>query len=299
MNSYLQIAQSVLQKSRQPLSAREILDAAYRLQLVPEHLFGKTQYKTLQARLSEDLLRNRKRTIFARTGPGRFVLREQLCKKKTDNSEYVAPLRAYQLKQFDVICAAQEDIDTMWTAGATVAPFSGLAKAFTRQLPLLEVEKEPSLVHIRLLVTIKCLDRFLSLNSTLTASETSGRSLGFSGYLKGMDADLFSIDSFGFDEASRRTLTEQTTLPKDDLCNLTSLIADHSLQCIKRLDQDEAGKSVVLLTSYECPEPDRLISHIPTHRSPRWVQIPSEINNRDSLEPVSRAIVDNHVLDMT
>ena len=82
MNSYLQIAQSVLQKSRQPLSAREILDAAYRLQLVPEHLFGKTQYKTLQARLSEDLLRNRKRTIFARTGPGRFVLREQLSKKK-------------------------------------------------------------------------------------------------------------------------------------------------------------------------------------------------------------------------
>ena len=186
----------------------------------------------------------------------------------------------------------------MWTTGASVAPFSGLAKAFTRQLPLLEVEKEQSLVHIRLLVTIKCLDKFLSLNSTLTASETSGRSLGFSGYLKGMDADLFSVDPFGFDEASRRTLAEQTTLPKDDLYSLTSLIADHSLQCIKRLDQDEAGKSVVLLTSYECAEPDRLISHIPTHRSPRWVQIPSEINNRDSLEPISRVIVDNHVLDM-
>ena len=289
MNSYLQIAQAVLQKSRQPLSAREILDAAYRLQLVPEHLFGKTQYKTLQARLSEDLLRNRKRTIFARTGPGRFVLRQQLSKTMTENDEYVAPLRAYQLKQFDVICAAQEDVDAMWTTGASVAPFSGLAKAFTRQLPLLEVEKEQSLVHIRLLVTIKCLDKFLSLNSTLTASETSGRSL---------DADLFSVDPFGFDEASRRTLAEQTTLPKDDLYSLTSLIADHSLQCIKRLDQDEAGKSVVLLTSYECAEPDRLISHIPTHRSPRWVQIPSEINNRDSLEPISRVIVDNHVLDM-
>lgn len=298
MNSYLQIAQAVLQKSRQPLSAREILDAAYRLQLVPEHLFGKTQYKTLQARLSEDLLRNRKKTIFARTGPGRFILRQQLSSTTTDNDEYVAPLRAYQLKQFDVICAAQEDVDAMWIRGGSIVPFTGIAKAFTRQLPLLEVEKEQSLVHIRLLVTIKCLGKFLSLNSMLTASETSGRSLGFSGYLKGMDADLFSVDSFGFDEASRRTLAEQTTLPKDDLYNLTSLIADHSLQCIRRLDQDEAGKSVVLLTSYECAEPDRLIAHIPTHRSPRWVQIPSEINNRDSLEPVSRAIVDNHVLDM-
>lgn len=297
MNSYLQIAQSVLQKSRQPLSAREILDAAYRLQLVPEHLFGKTQYKTLQARLSEDLLRNRKRTIFARTGPGRFVLREQLSKTKTDNDEYVAPLRAYQLKQFDVICAAQEDIDAMWTAGATVAPFSGLAKAFTRQLPLLEVEKEPSLIHIRLLVTIKCLDKFLSMNSMLTANEASGRSLGFGGYLKGMDADLFSTDPFGFDEASRRTLAEQTTLSKEDLDGLTSLMADHSLQCIKRLNQDEAGNSVVLLTSYECSEPDKLLSHIPTHRSPRWVQVPSGINNYENLEPVSTIAVENRVLE--
>ncbi len=298
MKSYLQIAQAVLQKSRQPLSAREILDAAYRFQLVPEHLFGKTQYKTLQARLSEDLLHNRKNTIFARTGPGRFVLRQQLNKAVRENVEYVAPLRAYQLKKFDVICAAQEDVDAMWTCSTSYAPFSGLAQAFTRQLPLLEVENERSIVHIRLFVTIKCLGKFLSLNSNLKESELSGRALGFSGYLKGMDADLFSVNPFGFDEASRRTLAEQTTLPKEDLHSLTSLIADQSLQCIRGLDQHKAGEAVVLLTSYECTEPDKLISHIPTHRSPRWIKVPAEINNLDSLEPVSRVVVDNQILDM-
>lgn len=295
MNSYLQIAQAVLQKSRQPLSAREILRAAYRFQMVPKHLFGKTQYKTLQARLSEDMLRNRSKTLFARTAPGRFVLRQQLASSKADHDEYVAPLRAYQLKQFDVICADQEDIDAMWNGSVSVAPFSGLSAAFMRQIPLLEVENEPSLVHLRILVTIKCLNKFLSLNSMPTAS---GRSLGFSGYLKGKDADLFSSEPFGFDEASRRTIAEQTTLPKEDIDDLTALMAIKSLQCIKRLDQHEASGSVVLLTSYECAEPEKFISHIPAHRSARWVQIPTEINDRDSLEPVSRTVVDNHVLTL-
>lgn len=47
MNSYLRLAESVLKKSEQALSASEILEAAYRLQLVPEHLYGKTQHMSV------------------------------------------------------------------------------------------------------------------------------------------------------------------------------------------------------------------------------------------------------------
>jgi hypothetical protein len=78
LDSYLNIAETVLGHARQPLSAREILKHAYTDRLVPSHLFGRTQYKTLGARLSEDILIRRERSAFFRANPGRFFLRRFL-----------------------------------------------------------------------------------------------------------------------------------------------------------------------------------------------------------------------------
>jgi hypothetical protein len=72
--NYLDIAEAVLQIARRPLSARAIMDAAYRGGIVPAHLYGKTQHKTLHARLSEDILRNKLESRFFRTNPGLFFL---------------------------------------------------------------------------------------------------------------------------------------------------------------------------------------------------------------------------------
>ncbi|MBS87897.1 MAG: hypothetical protein CMN64_08460 [Sphingobium sp.] len=75
-NSYLTIARMVLQAVRRPLTPRQIMLEAYKSGFVPEHLHGRTQHKTLQARLSEDILRERDRSAFFRTAPGKFFLRE-------------------------------------------------------------------------------------------------------------------------------------------------------------------------------------------------------------------------------
>jgi hypothetical protein len=52
------------------------MKAAYRGGIVPSHLFGKAQHKTLQARLSEDILHNKLESRFFRTDPGCFFLSE-------------------------------------------------------------------------------------------------------------------------------------------------------------------------------------------------------------------------------
>ncbi|UWQ43940.1 winged helix-turn-helix domain-containing protein (plasmid) [Leisingera aquaemixtae] len=78
MDTYLDIAHKVLRASRRPMSAKGILDAAYRAHIVPEHLRGKTQHKTLQARLSEDILYHRSTSLFFRTEPGVFFLCEMI-----------------------------------------------------------------------------------------------------------------------------------------------------------------------------------------------------------------------------
>jgi len=106
MDTYLEIARTVLKRTRQPLSARQILKTALQMQLVPRDLYGRTQHNTLQARLASDILRHRSNSSFYRTGPGRFFLRAL----QSDPSlplrykhEYQAPLRADQLGRFDVI----------------------------------------------------------------------------------------------------------------------------------------------------------------------------------------------------
>lgn len=76
MDSYLDIAEEVLRTVRRPLSALQILRTAYKRGIAPPHLRGRTQHKTLGARLSEDILRLRDDSRFYRTAPGRFLLRE-------------------------------------------------------------------------------------------------------------------------------------------------------------------------------------------------------------------------------
>jgi len=77
-DSYLELAEAVLRRVRRPLSALEILRTAYAADIAPAKLRGRTQQKTLGARLSEDILHRRDHSRFYRTAPGRFLLREML-----------------------------------------------------------------------------------------------------------------------------------------------------------------------------------------------------------------------------
>lgn len=76
VSAYLQIAETVLRTARRPMSAASIMRKAIMADLVPSHLHGQTQHKTLQARLSEDILERRDHSVFFRTEPGKFFLRE-------------------------------------------------------------------------------------------------------------------------------------------------------------------------------------------------------------------------------
>jgi HB1, ASXL, restriction endonuclease HTH domain len=78
LDAYLEIASRVLREARRPLPPREILRRGLSSGIVPSSLYGKTQHKTLQARLSEDILSRRERSAFFRTKPGYFFLREFL-----------------------------------------------------------------------------------------------------------------------------------------------------------------------------------------------------------------------------
>jgi HB1, ASXL, restriction endonuclease HTH domain len=78
LDAYLDIAAKILRAERRPLSPEAMLTEAYRRAVVPPHLHGRTQHKTLQARISEDIIHRGEHSLFIRTAPGRFFLREFL-----------------------------------------------------------------------------------------------------------------------------------------------------------------------------------------------------------------------------
>jgi hypothetical protein len=291
MNSYLKMSQAVLSKSRQPLTAREILEAAYRLQLVPAHLFGKTQYKTLHARLCEDILHNRRASLFVRTAPGRFSLASCL-EAGGSKSEYVAPQRSYQLKKFDVLCANREDLDPVLQIGTSPVEFQSIAQCFRRQVPLRLAEKTPSLVYLRLLVIIGSSSGLLTLGALDGSEFGGGRAIGLLSFLRGSDADLFSDDPYGIDLAAKRTISEQSSASVRKIHELTRHQPGRALQCIRIADAQSRDNSAVLFVQYQCERPDEFICFFPANRAPRWMRVPAEINDTSALERVSLRLVE-------
>ncbi|UYV15105.1 winged helix-turn-helix domain-containing protein [Porphyrobacter sp. ULC335] len=96
------MAYLILEQARIPLAPREIIRRAYLQEIIPPHLHGKTQHKTLTARLSVNILEHRENSEFFRPWPGRFFLSKYI-EDESIPQEYRTPIvakrRARQLKK--------------------------------------------------------------------------------------------------------------------------------------------------------------------------------------------------------
>ncbi|MCO7729108.1 winged helix-turn-helix domain-containing protein [Brucella intermedia] len=112
-DAYLNMAETVLRSTGVPLRPSEMIALAYASNLLPWHLFGSRQDKTLHARLSEDIARNRENSAFCRTAPGTFFLRELLttsAEKIPMLTEYYARPRKKELKRDYVLTVRSDDL---------------------------------------------------------------------------------------------------------------------------------------------------------------------------------------------
>lgn len=101
-DAYLNIAETVLGAERRPLRPREIIQLAASAELLPWHLYGPRQDKTMHARLSEDVARNPESSRFYRTAPGVFYLQAMRTDPSTPEAyreQYLAPPRRKELKR--------------------------------------------------------------------------------------------------------------------------------------------------------------------------------------------------------
>lgn len=299
MDTYLDIAAEILRAQRRPLSSEAILREAYRNDIVPTHLHGRTQHKTLHARIAEDILRRGEHSLFMRTSPGRFFLREFL----TDPSlpeDFRHPFPAR--RRFRELARGP-------ALAINAAVLRSIAKENTvidarSVLDLLQAERykyEDPKDHDEHLVFLRSFVCVTRANSLLTYrlgryredrdNFLARRSIGFWTFVHRNERTLFNMDSFGIVDAGVHATKIDLDIPEPP--KNERMLA--SLCCFIWSYQHEKHRSDLLaLIRFECPkwfEPTKRRLAI---NDLAWIDTNAHVNNLDDFDPWSQMVLLEH-----
>ena len=302
MNAYLDIAQNVLASSQQPMTAKQILKRAKELGIVPSHLFGRTQYKTMQARLSEDILLRRWKSRFMRTEPGKFVLRtksDDVSTITTEFAEFPAPRRADQLKQFNVLCWRRSPLEDGWCLRGQVLTHQFLKHQRAEYKKLADIWESSEISFAKLFVVLVRDNRVAAFGGarrdSSSAKKEDLRSIGLCGFIKEDDANLFSSDEFGIADAVRRTVMEQfhMILPHNKFEQLTTV----GIRGIVKTAISGDDNSLVVVASMECREDFDVLRLVRSLNDSAWMYVTDRRNDMSEFEVVSQRVLESGLLN--
>ncbi len=298
LDAYLQLAESVLKIERRPLSARAILAAAYRHGLIPMHLHGNTQHKTLGARISEDIIALRDDSLFFRTAPGRFFLREFL----TDviiPEEHRQPVatrrRIRELMRGPALAVDLRDLERVATTGTAIQPeivFSLLrSDSYCYDDPK---NRKDGSVFLWSFVSVRRdyevlsyrLGRYRDDRDTFIAR----RSVGFSTLVHRDERTLFNLDDFGIVESGVHATKMDLDVPEVHSTNRIDRVVASLVHFIW-VFQDTGQSDLLAVINFECPkwfEPERRRLAL---NDLSWLDIRTPVNNVDDFDPWSRSVL--------
>lgn len=298
MSNYLSIAEAVLREARQPLSARQMMRRAFLLELVPSGLYGRTQYKTLHARIAEDILARRNHSEFVRTEPGRFFLRSLLedpTIPETFKREFPSPPRSDQLRNFYAFCISES------SARGLVAPIwvspsvSILHRLNGRFRSLSKANDSKEYIHLRTFVMLhRNREVFARRRARAFGDPLSGpSSLGVQGYLKADDRNLFSRDEYGLFDAAYRTMYQQLYMTHDvvnfaarsEPWRFYGLLFDGSDRRYRR-----ALAAVIL---FNCSDKFDPVARFGPSEAFYWHSVDDRPNDISQFDPWSRYLIDS------
>ncbi len=295
MDSYLDIAHKVLRASRRPMSARGILDAAYRARIVPDHLRGKTQHKTLQARLSEDILHHRNASLFYRTEPGIFFLSELIADPDVPEKykeKFLARRRTRDLKK-DIPLGVRRSFLRSWiegNSGKSVATFFSEAEKDDSVRYLSEAE-EADYAVVWTFSLVRRGSKVLSYRIGRYRDDRDAfankRTIGFPGVVTASDRTLFSQGDYGATDSALAVLLSDLDLSAHSF--ETGGIAKPEIKFLSESEGDDGVSVALLVLEWSCPdwfEPTTLKLSL---NDPCWLDMTVSPNNPSDFEPWSKS----------
>jgi hypothetical protein len=299
-DAYLNVAEQVLLDSRRPLRPREIIDTAYAHQLLPWHLHGSTQHKTLHARMSEDVASNPALSRFFRTGPGVFFLQSFLEDPSipTNYKEpYFARPRRRELRRERILT-----LDGFNQEGSGVSdPFIGIkhlegqfARGRYRFIAPMELDRHPDGIAVHSFVLVFHGNTVLSYRCGKffpdSAPLKGKRSIGLGGAVYASDPDMLFEDMFGIIGSGINELGYGIGLSKN--LSEEARYGSRVKPCTAVLLPRSGGRPAVLhvVLAYECP-PDFLPSKAALSVNDlRWLDICNPANTLDGLDLTSELL---------
>ena len=101
MSQYLWAAETILNRVRRPMGARELVDRAFAEGLLSDKIHGSTPHKTMHARLSVDIVERGCISRFVRTRRGVYFLRALLGEGMAE-TEVISALAGAQSSEFRI-----------------------------------------------------------------------------------------------------------------------------------------------------------------------------------------------------
>lgn len=281
------------------MSARAIVSAAYRAGIVPEHLYGKTQYKTLQARLSEEILYNSRHTSFYRTEPGVFFLTEFMS-DPTIPEKFKVPFPARRRTR-DLLNEPSLALSTQYIMSGRFSLFHNwheLVEDAEKCSALRYVDPKSTSDEVAMIWSFSMVRREKCVLSYRVGRYrddrdqfANRRTIGFPGIVGFSDNTLFSDGDYGAAEGALDALLTDLDL------SLKAFIGDKRLEYPSSTDivllDDKGERPVVLLImQWVCPSWFEPTTRRLSLNDVSWFDISSRINNIDDLEPWSRAALE-------
>jgi len=221
VDSYLILAEQVLREARRPLTAKQILSQAYLSAIVPAQLFGKTQHKTLGARLSEDILHRRERSAFFRTQPGQFFLRAFLNDAGVParyRSEITARRRQRELLHGRALAISKSDVQFSPDSFEPPQSITDILSSHNYRYLRTMSRRPPDVFVLWSFVIVARHDQVLTYRHGRYREDRDSffkrRSVGFFSPVVDRDRDLFALEDHGIVVNGLRAITMDLDLPR-------------------------------------------------------------------------------------
>jgi hypothetical protein len=280
------------------MSARAILAEAYRADLVATSLHGKAQHKTLQARLSEDIIVGNERSQFFRTGPGRFFLREFLDDPSIPDElrrPFPARRRFRELVRGPALALDAGVLERVARADYPISP--GVILALFKDDCARYADPRHTdgrNVFIRSFVCVLRSAQVLTYRLGRYRDDRdefiSRRSIGFSTLVQRDEFTLFNNEDRGIVESGIRVTKLDLDIPTIQSADNPSRI-DASLQQFLWVTQPPNATDLLALIAMKCPdwfEPTRRRLAL---NDLRWLDLTTRVNNLEDFDPWSRHVL--------
>lgn len=223
--TYLWVAETVLRKVGRPLRAGELVARGLDDQLFDDQDISKTPQKSMQSRLSMEILRNGAQSKFVRVAKGQFFLRDLLDKEGGADAGlevYTAPRRQAPPSSEKVLAIHRDNyLPILDFQGIGLGPFESPEKLLDRRLvtylPRTEAETRDDLKQFVTYTIVQHETKILSFvrgQYNRAASFLRGaRCVGFGGHVTDADLSLFTQADLGIRANAVREISEEINLP--------------------------------------------------------------------------------------